>query len=235
VVVAKAAAGVREHHPDLAITTAIMRAPAVLALQEASERALMTVVGAHGSHQLTDAMLGSVASRISAKAHSPVVVVRVDPNRPEPVAGSPVVVGLDAAEDSQNALAFAFDQAAVSGAPLVAVYSWDDTALDEFGRTYPLPLDRHAIDEVYRRRLAEQLAGWSEKYPEVTVHAEIRTGRPYRALLQDTTGGDRRMPAMIVVGTRGRGRLSGLLLGSTSQALIAHAPCPVAVVREQMS
>jgi nucleotide-binding universal stress UspA family protein len=233
-VVASAIAAVREHHPGLSISTDVVHAAPVAALEELSEHALMTVVGAHGSHQLTDAMLGSVAARISAKAHGPVVVVRADPDGAVAPAGSPVLVGLDAAQDSQEALGFAFYEAALTGAALVAVYSWDDTAVVEFAGIHSLPFDRHAIDEEYRRRLAEQLAGWAEKYPEVSVHTRIRTGPPYRALLEDTKGGDTVMPFMIVVGTRGRGRLSGLLLGSTSQALIAHAPCPVAVVRDHL-
>ncbi len=230
-VVAAAVAAVREGHPDLAISPEVVHAAAVEALEKASEQALMTVVGAHGSHQMTGVMLGSVAARISAKAHSPVVVVRADPSGAVSAAGAPVVVGLDAAQDSQDALGFAFEEASINGAALIAVYSWDSPT-EEFARMYPLPVDRHAIDEQHRRRLAEQLAGWAEKYPDVTIHAEVRRGRPYRALLQDMHGGDRTMPSMIVVGTRGRGQLSGLLLGSTSQALIAHAPCPVAVVRD---
>ncbi len=233
-VVAKAVAAVRESYPDLEISEEVVNAAPVAALAEVSENALMTVVGAHGSHRVTGAVLGSVAARLSAKTHSPVVVVRTNPNGAVIADGSPVVVGLDAAQDSQDALGFAFDEAAVTGAPLIAVYSWDDTTVDGLARMYPLPVDRQAIEEEYRRRLAEQLAGWAEKYPEVRVHAEVRSGRPYRALLQDTKGGDRAMPSMIVVGSRGRGRFSGLLLGSTSQALIAQAPCPVAVVRDHM-
>ncbi len=242
-VVAQAAEIVRSAHPDLDIVTEVFRDQSVAALLHCSEKALMTVVGSHGRHQFTDAVLGSVAVRMAARATRPVVVVR----HPElaatdteemaadgtPLAADgPVLVGVDGSDDAQAAIGFAFEEAAVRETQLIAVHSWDDVVLDGFLRAYPLPINKAEVDEERRRLLAEQLAGWSEKYPEVHVRPEIRRGHPVAALLGPSpvpAPGDK-PPALIVVGTRGHGRFAGLLLGSTSQALIAHAPCPVAVV-----
>jgi len=74
--------------------------------------------------------------------------------------------------------------------------------------------------------LAERLAGWSDKYPDVTVYREITQRGPGPALVEAS-----RDVQLVVVGSRGRGGFHGLLLGSTSQQLIYHAACPVMVVR----
>jgi nucleotide-binding universal stress UspA family protein len=77
--------------------------------------------------------------------------------------------------------------------------------------------------------LAEQLAGWHEKYPDVAVRRVLFKGHPAEAMLRF---GDRAQhPSVLVVGSRGRGGFTGLLLGSTSQTVLSHATCPVIVVR----
>ena len=80
--------------------------------------------------------------------------------------------------------------------------------------------------------LSEQLAGWRDKYPDVTVRQVVRRGRAADALIRygKLLPADAR-PQLIVVGSRGRGGLTGLFLGSTSQTLICHSPWPVVVVR----
>ncbi|MBY8854424.1 universal stress protein, partial [Saccharothrix sp. MB29] len=74
--------------------------------------------------------------------------------------------------------------------------------------------------------LAERLAGWQEKYPDTPVDRVVVHDRPARALLDAA-----RTAQLVVVGSRGLGGFAGMLLGSTSQALVHHAPCPLAVVR----
>jgi nucleotide-binding universal stress UspA family protein len=70
------------------------------------------------------------------------------------------------------------------------------------------------------------LAGWQEKYPDVRVDRVVLRDRPVRALLRLAENAQ-----LLVVGSHGRGGFSGMLLGSTSQALVYHSPCPLAVVR----
>jgi nucleotide-binding universal stress UspA family protein len=83
--------------------------------------------------------------------------------------------------------------------------------------------------EQQQRLLAESLAGWPEKYPEVEVRRVMVTDRPRHELLTWSAKAQ-----LVVVGSRGRGGFSGLLLGSTSQALIQHARCPVMILRQNM-
>lgn len=80
--------------------------------------------------------------------------------------------------------------------------------------------------------LAEHLAGWRDKYPDVPVRHFVLRGRPADTLLSYAKNQiPAQKPRLIVVGSRGRGSTAGLLLGSTSQRLISHADDPVVVVR----
>ncbi len=60
------------------------------------------------------------------------------------------------------------------------------------------------------------------------VHTEVLEGSPADAIIDVATT---RKSDVIVMGSRGLGRLAGLLLGSTSQKVVSHAPCPVLIVR----
>jgi nucleotide-binding universal stress UspA family protein len=96
----------------------------------------------------------------------------------------------------------------------------------------PLEVDVEGITTAEGAALTDQLAEWVEKYPGVALHHRAVTGTPARTLLDVASHPGSGEPAqLLVVGSRGRGGFTGLLLGSTSAALIAHAPCPVAVVR----
>ncbi|HEY3263439.1 MAG TPA: universal stress protein, partial [Pseudonocardiaceae bacterium] len=75
-----------------------------------------------------------------------------------------------------------------------------------------------------RRLLAERLAGWQQEDPDVPVERVLTRDRPVRSLLQVA------QTAQLVVGSRGRCGFAGMLLGSTSHALIHHCPCPLVVV-----
>ncbi|WP_245778069.1 universal stress protein [Lentzea xinjiangensis] len=113
-------------------------------------------------------------------------------------------MGVDLSPDSDAAIGFGFEEAAVAGVPLVAAMAHVDERSSS---------------------LNAWMSGWLEKYPDVVVDQLVVGERPIPLLLEL---GDR---AGLLVGSRGRGGFVGMLLGSTSQALIHHAPCPVAVVR----
>jgi len=74
--------------------------------------------------------------------------------------------------------------------------------------------------------LAERLAGWSEKYPDVPVQRLVARGLAGHALLDQAAKAQ-----LVVVGSRGHGEIAGLLLDSVSNALVHKAACPVAIVR----
>ncbi len=191
-------------------------------LEVESRRAQLLVLGSRGLGGVSGLIVGSVAVALAAHAACPVVVVR----GAELVAVStqlPVVVGVDGTPTSEAAIAFAFDAADARGVPLVAVHTWWDLFVDP---TLDPLTDWEAIEASEQRVLAERLAGWRDKYPEVEVQRVVTRDRPARQLLKQAQGAQ-----LVVVGSRGRGAFSGLLLGSVSHALIHHAPCPVAVVR----
>ncbi len=216
--------------PELEVTTHVRPGHAAVVVCEAGRYALMTVVGSHGHSAVKEVLLGSVALKVAAGAGGPVVVVRGQ----EPTAGSeagPVWVGIDGSAQSERAVAFAFEEASIRNAPLVAIHTWNDNSSENLFGHFEIERDA-ALFEEQRRLAAEQMSGWTQKYPDVAVRSLVLRGAPAATLLghaQAPVPGAE--PALIVVGSRGRGGFAGLLLGSVSQALITHAHCPVAVVK----
>lgn len=218
--------------PGVVVTTRSNMDSAFIALREASTNADLTVVGSHGMGVISETLLGSIAMRIVTHAHSPVVVVRTDPHDGPPARlladDAPVMVGVDGSHESEVALAFALEEAAMRGVALVAVRSWDEEPFDGFLRIYPLEIDRGMMDVQEGKLLADQVQGWADKFPQVKVTQAVRRGQPAGALIRYAA---EVLPALLVVGSRGRGGFAGLVLGSTSHELIAYAGGPVAVVR----
>jgi nucleotide-binding universal stress UspA family protein len=172
-------------------------------------------------------LAGSTAVSLAAHAHCPVAVIRTPgPDQPSS-AGGPVVAGVDGSPTSDAVLQIAFDQASVRGADLVAVHTWTEFSSDsEYAYAHQFIVDWDAIDTREQELLAERMAGWQERYPDVAVRRVVSRDRPVRCLLEQAA--DARL---LVIGSRGRGGFTGMLLGSTSQALIYHAPCPLIVTR----
>lgn len=215
----------RRRFPDLRVTGILEERDPRTALVDASRSALMTVIGNRGSGRLPEVLTGSVALYVASHARTPVAVI---PRHPVPTSG-PVLVGVDPRGTSQAAIDAAFDEAALRGAELVAVLAGDRVLAHQgFARrpVQPLPVEIEADRAV----LSEQLSGWSEKYPDVTVDHLLLNGRPADCLARfaELTGFNR--PQLTVVGNRGHGSLAGLVLGSTSHDLIAAAAGPVLVV-----
>jgi nucleotide-binding universal stress UspA family protein len=138
-----------------------------------------------------------------------------------------VVVGVDGSSGGHRALLWAADTASLEGRPLVlahAVGRPDAAASEVYGIDHAVV--RRALEtagaEVLRHARHEVAATW----PSLVVEEEMRAIDP-RALLLDLADS----AALVVVGTRGRGTLTNLLLGSVSLAVSQHATCPVAVVR----
>jgi nucleotide-binding universal stress UspA family protein len=193
-------------------------------LREESRRAQMIVLGDRGHGALSGLLVGSVAVAMAAQAECPVVLVRRQEGQPLEDRSRPIVVGVDGSEISEAALAFAFEAASVRGVPLVAVHAWSD--LFAGPAVAALLIDWEAIETDEHEVLAERLAGWSEKYPDVRVQREVTRDRPAHALVEKS-----RQAQLVVVGSRGRGAAAGLLLGSVSHAVLHRAHCSVAVVR----
>lgn len=188
-------------------------------LYEESADASLLVVGSRGRGGFRGLLLGSTAVTLAAAARCPLVVVRGLPTD-----DGPVVVGADGSPDSAAALGFAFELASRRRAPLLAVRAWAEETNDP---AVTLLIDMAAADRQELGELDRDLSNRHDKFPDVEVRTRVVHG-PASAALVDATSGAR----LVVVGSRGRGGLAGLVMGSVSQTLLHHAHCPVAVVRE---
>ncbi|WAL63286.1 universal stress protein [Amycolatopsis cynarae] len=219
----------REIGPELRITTSRPNQPPIPVLLELGKKAEMIALGASGRGGFTGMLAGSTTIAVAAHAACPVAVVRTRDDGTVPADG-PVVVGVDGSRTSERALGVAFDEASWRGVPLIAVHSWSDVDyLTSVPVEYAL-LEQEPPDEEQRRVLAESLAGWQDKYPDVQVERVVVKDRPRRQLLEWAGKAQ-----LVVAGSRGRGGFTGMLLGSTSQALIHHAGCPVLIVRPEQA
>jgi nucleotide-binding universal stress UspA family protein len=211
--------------PGVEITEHVLDGFPVPRLVEASRHAGLVVIGDRGLGGFTSLLVGSVALGLTARAECPVVVVRGGRSSD----AGPVVVGIDGSRISEAALAFAFEAADAREVPLIAVHAWTDSVIE--AATVPL-VDWDAVETEERSLLAERLAGWGEKFPDVVVRRVVVRDRPAHALIEQALGA---AAQLVVVGSHGRGSAAGLVLGSASHAVLHHSPCPVAVVRPDPS
>ena len=142
-----------------------------------------------------------------------------------------VVVGVDDEVHSSPAVDSAFAEASARKAPLVALHAWwwDEASPLSSGIAWDHEVDLGdewtTVAASQRVMMSEMLAGWQEKYPDVEVRTEFVRGDP-TAVLEEASGDAQ----LLVVGTRGRGGFTGLLMGSVSSRALHHSRCPVLVV-----
>jgi len=198
----------------------IVSGPDVSALVDISKDAEMIVVGCRGLGGVERLLLGSVSSGLVHHSHCPVAIIHGE----DPVskkADAPVVVGIDGSAASERATAIAFDEASRRGVELVAVHTWMNHA------DFYVDLAWDGVTAQAEEELAERLAGWSERYPDVVVRRVVDQDNPALRLLKESTGAQ-----LLVVGSHGRGGFAGLLLGSVSSAVAQAARVPVVVARQ---
>ncbi|MFF3567743.1 universal stress protein [Nocardia jiangxiensis] len=224
-VVARAAQLARLLAPDLPITTELVADSASTVLIDRSDAAFAVVLGATGSTG-TLGHLGSTLLAVVAHAHGAVIVVRTDPDAGDIVHYSgPVVVGVDGGPLSDAAVAAAFAEAAQRGTDLVAVHVWNDQNFGHYAGYDTVRLPDGNPGEAENAVLAERVAGWQEKFPDVPV---MRASYAFAPTVHLQTWSQ--SAQLVVVGSRGRGGFAGLLFGSTANSLVQHARCPVMVV-----
>jgi nucleotide-binding universal stress UspA family protein len=194
-------------HPGLIVTTEVAGGPPADALRNACAHADILVVGADDQSPFAEAITGSVPGSLLTESPCPLVVIpHAELN---PVENAPVIAALDNGDTSRPALTYAFAAAHRSGRPLVLLHCGSDERADASpaGRSYAL-------------------TGLREMYPATQVTREDVAGDPTDVLAERS-----RRAALLVLGSRGHGRLTSTLFGSVSRTLIRRSGCPVVVAR----
>lgn len=210
---------------------------AAAALVERSKTAGLMVVGTRGHGGFADRLLGSVSATLPAHAHCPTVVVplrtavHASESADAPADLVPVsevrriVVGVDGSPASEVALARAVSEAVAWDAQLTVVAGVPVAAGAGILAWLPADADHDSI-------LADVSAGLDvvvdqavAGHPGLAVSKVVLDGTGAELLTEFSSAVD-----LVVVGSRGRGGFAGLLLGSTSQAVLHHSACPVMVV-----
>lgn len=200
--------------------TAVVGHP-IAEVEEASKRADLVILGAHQGGRFSGSFFGTRAVKVAATSHCPVAVIPKTEARPN----APVVVGVDGSDASRKAIAFAAAQASIREVPLVAVYAWMPPLTPglEYLWSEELVESQRGVAE---EAIAIGIAGLAERYPDLDVRREIVQSAPVAALVQAAENAE-----MLVVGSRGRGGISRLLLGSVSHGVLQALPCPTVVTR----
>lgn len=222
--VADAVERARSVEPEVEVSSEVVTGEPLTVLEAESRAAELVVVGSRGMGVFVGLLVGSTAVHLAAHGRCPVLVVR---GKPEPE--GPIVLGVDGSAAGEKAVDFAFAEAELRKAPLVALHAWTT-----WNAPLPEPQDAAApyanppgtLAQTEERLLAEAIAGHKERHPDVVVEHRVVHGGTREALIEAS-----RSAQLLVVGARGRGGFTGLLLGSVSQALLHHSHCPIAVVR----
>lgn len=215
--------------PELRIGHAVAEGSPIDMLLEMSRDAGMIVTGSRGLGELSGVVLGSVSAAVVSHAHCPVVVVREDNAVTDETKYGPVVVGVDGSDVSKRATEVAFEEAEARGAELLAVHTWIDSQVTMSGPAFTITDDRWEEARAEKSaKLDEYLGEFAKNHPNVEMRKMITRDRPVRALTEAAQGAQ-----LLVTGSHGRGGFKGMLLGSTSRALLQSAPCPMMVVRPE--
>ncbi|TDW92220.1 universal stress protein [Kribbella sp. VKM Ac-2566] len=199
------------------------------ALHELSERSVALVVGRRGMGGFAELVLGSTSQACTALATKVPLIVVPDTWDPAGPAHQRIVVGVDGSVEGQDALRFAFELAAATGAEILGVHA------TEVREKYPDPgkwFDpaRQPWIETSDELLTQALEGWTAKYPDVAVQQGGVADHPVLVLARESQNAD-----LVVVGGLGRTAFSELRMGSVARGLLHHSHCPVAVVHHPES
>jgi nucleotide-binding universal stress UspA family protein len=226
------------------VSAAVENGDASGVLLEMSETAELLVFGTRGRGGFVGRLLGSVSSALPAHAKCPTVTVPLicsdrlgettqdkHIRAEQAKAGRTpvekvVVVGVDGSEQARVAVLEAAAQAERLGAPLRVI-----CAVPQFSGSLawvPAPMDREALFADIQIQLKAGVAWLQSHFPRLAIETRLLDGSPVDVLVEAS-----RHVELVVVGTRGRGGFTGMLLGSTSDGVLHHAKSPVMVVPDR--
>jgi nucleotide-binding universal stress UspA family protein len=214
----------RELAPSVDVAGSVRSGSPSGELLRAAATGALLVVGSAGHGAVPGVLLGSVSTSVAVHSAVPVVVVR---SVPKPPTGR-IAVGIDGSPASLASVEFAVKEASWRGASLTAVHVSTGPFPLVATTAEPQRIHQRDADPTEAAVVAEILAGWEEKFPDVLIDRIFMVGHAVPALVVAARGSD-----LLVVGSRGRGAFSRLLLGSVSLGVLHLADCPVAVVRHQ--
>ncbi len=208
------------------VTLEVRRGHPPSTLLDLAATASALVIGRRGMGGFAELVLGSTSQVCTALAPGTLIVVP-DQWNPEAPAHRRIVVGVDGSVDCQAALGFAFETAALQGAEVEAAHAAN------LPDSYPAhDLWTDPDDQPWAAQadavVAESLAGWRHKYPDVAVRTRCTDNHPVQLLSAESARAD-----LVVVGGRGRTQFTPLRLGSVSRSLLHHTHCPVAVIHHE--
>ena len=207
---ADAASAAAAKAPDLLIDTDPVDGPPAQAVTGSGSGALLLVVGSHGGGAFAAMTLGSVSRYAAVHASCPVVVVREEAT----TANHLVAVGIRSPQDCSAALAFAFEEAHLRKAALLAVHAWQ----------FP---DSHAAERT-AAELDDLLNDWRAKYPDVDASRDVVHGHPGRVLADLSARAD-----LVVLGRHNANDRVVPGPARVIHAAVSHAHGPVVVVPAQ--
>jgi nucleotide-binding universal stress UspA family protein len=181
----------------------------------------LLVVGARGLGGFRELFLGSVSQQCLHHAPCAVTVVRGD-GRPPEGSTERIVVGIDGSTPAHEALTWAVDEARLRSAALTVVHSY----LPPYVGNAEVAWERGDDAETAQATLDDALGAVDTAGLPVPVERRLLTGGAAPAVLSAAEGAD-----LVVLGSRGLGGFTGLLLGSVTQQVTHHAACPVVVLR----
>ncbi|MEY9964717.1 nucleotide-binding universal stress UspA family protein [Streptacidiphilus sp. MAP12-16] len=214
-------------HPELEVSSGVVDVAPREALVALSAAAQLLLVGSRGTGGFPGLLAGSTSLHVAAHAACPVVVVpNIGAEVPsEGSASVSMAVGVHGREPSDELLAFAFETAQRRRLGLRVVHAWSYPLVVGPGHAFPPVYEEGHVAAEETRLVAEVLAGWRQKYPDVPVQEDIVRSSPAKYLVSLSA-----TQQLVAVGRHGTQDGPVSRLGSVSQAVVHHARCPVAVV-----
>lgn len=212
-------------HPGVAVRPKVVEGSPAPLLIDAAVGADLLVVGSRGRGGFAGLLLGSVSQQCVHHAPCPIAVVRPGSLRPRADGGSyTAIVGVDGSPSSRSALQWAAAEAGARHGRIRALHAWTSPSRREIDGLEAV--DEEKLEAVLQERLDEAVAGVDTG--DVTLDAELVEGDPRRVLVDAAHDAD-----LLVVGSHGRGGITGMLLGSVSSFCLHHATVPVVVLRDR--